>query len=329
MKTGTKLDVRSDMDFDAKLMKFTDLTNDNLLFKLKSIVARERELLRLVIEYLEEVEVRKLHLDEGYSSMFAFCTEYLNYSPQEAQTRIQAMRLARSVPEVKTDLESANISLSLAAKVQGHIQRENKIRKTEKKSLMTVADKRQVLDAVRGESVRSSETILFSIFPHHEALVPEKIKQVAASTMRLEVNLPIDVYEKLIQLKNLRAAENLESLVTQMVGLGMSKWDKAKNNAPQLLTSLVKPKMRSPESSNLSRHIPSLLRRNIWQRDKGQCQYKNSKSGRTCGEKFGLHIDHIEAFALGGEHSEKNLRLLCARHNLHRGSESFSHPRLQ
>lgn len=315
-------------------MQFKELSNSNLLSNLKLLVTKERELIRQVIEYLEEVEARKLFLEQGYSSMFVFCTEYLNYTPQEAQTRIQAMRLSRSVPEVKTQLQNSEISLSVVAKVQSHIQRENKARKEEKKSLMTVQDKRRVLEAVKGESFRSSEKILFTLFPNHEVVRPEKIKQVAPSTVRLEVNIPKEVFDKLTQLKNLRAAEDFEQIISQLVDLGMNKWDKAREVQPRA-NSRNKPIGSKPGTSNpivgapqlltstVKRSIPNRLKRKIWQKDKAKCQYRNFTTGKVCGESFGLHLDHIKPYALGGEHSEENLRLLCARHNLHRAKQTF------
>jgi hypothetical protein len=43
-------------------MKFKNVTDDNLLCSLKKLAADECKLLREVIEYLEEVESRKLYL---------------------------------------------------------------------------------------------------------------------------------------------------------------------------------------------------------------------------------------------------------------------------
>ncbi len=186
---------------------------------------------------------------------------------------------------------------------------------------MTVQDKKRVLEAVKGESVRSSEKILLSLFPSHEVIRPEKIKPVTTSTIRLEMNLPKAVFEKLAQLKNMKATENFEELISQLVELGMNKWDKTREvksrarNAPPLVTSTVK------------RNIPAGLKRKIWQRDKGQCQYRSRATGKVCNERFGLHLDHIKPFAMGGDHSEENLRLLCASHNLHRAKQSFPETR--
>jgi 5-methylcytosine-specific restriction endonuclease McrA len=49
-------------------------------------------------------------------------------------------------------------------------------------------------------------------------------------------------------------------------------------------------------------------------RDGGKCTFIG-QNGRRCGSKWNLQIDHIVPFALGGDNSPDNLRLLCGKHN--------------
>ena len=64
-----------------------------------------------------------------------------------------------------------------------------------------------------------------------------------------------------------------------------------------------------------TRAIPAAVRRHIWLRDKGRCTYRDPETGRCCGSRHLLQIDHIQPFALGGSGDAGNLRLLCAAHN--------------
>jgi hypothetical protein len=58
-----------------------------------------------------------------------------------------------------------------------------------------------------------------------------------------------------------------------------------------------------------NRIIPTSVKLEVWRRDKGQCV--------LCGSKDNLHFDHDIPFSLGGSSiTAKNIRLLCARHNL-------------
>jgi len=58
-----------------------------------------------------------------------------------------------------------------------------------------------------------------------------------------------------------------------------------------------------------SRIIPSHVKLQVWQRDKGKCC--------ICGCKDNLHFDHIIPFSKGGSSLvAENIQILCARHNL-------------
>jgi hypothetical protein len=64
-----------------------------------------------------------------------------------------------------------------------------------------------------------------------------------------------------------------------------------------------------PETLPHTRMIPSAVKLEVWQRDKGQCV--------ICGENNNLHFDHELPYSKGGTSlTAKNIRLLCARHNL-------------
>lgn len=58
-----------------------------------------------------------------------------------------------------------------------------------------------------------------------------------------------------------------------------------------------------------NRLIPSPVKLEVWSRDKGECV--------LCGAKDNLHFDHDVPYSKGGSSvTAKNIRLLCARHNL-------------
>ena len=71
------------------------------------------------------------------------------------------------------------------------------------------------------------------------------------------------------------------------------------------------------------RSIPAGVRREVWRRDQGCCSYVDRHTGRRCGSRFFLEIDHIVPVARGGGAEPANLRLRCSAH--HR----FRHARRQ
>ena len=81
-----------------------------------------------------------------------------------------------------------------------------------------------------------------------------------------------------------------------------------------------------PHRARRSRYIPAAVRREVWRRDGGCCSYVDPHSGRRCGSRFLLQLDHIVPFALGGSAEPANLRVHCAAHNRFRHREYGSPP---
>ena len=58
-------------------------SNQKLISDLKKITSEERRLTTLVLEYLREVESRKIHLEMGYGNLYDFCKIELQYSQRQ------------------------------------------------------------------------------------------------------------------------------------------------------------------------------------------------------------------------------------------------------
>ena len=66
------------------------------------------------------------------------------------------------------------------------------------------------------------------------------------------------------------------------------------------------------------RSIPAEVKREVWRRDLGCCTYVDRHTGRRCGSRFFLELDHIVPVARGGAAEPGNLRLRCAAHHRYR-----------
>jgi hypothetical protein len=62
-----------------------------------------------------------------------------------------------------------------------------------------------------------------------------------------------------------------------------------------------------------SRYVPAHIRRAVWERDGGQCQYP-LQAGGICGETSQAELDHIPGFALGAKTTVEDMRVLCRFH---------------
>lgn len=90
-------DVRADTRLDL-LSSIRQLSDDELVARVKSLAARERRATALLVAHLAELDARDVHLRAGYSSPFAYCRNALALSEHEAYNRIEVARAARVVP---------------------------------------------------------------------------------------------------------------------------------------------------------------------------------------------------------------------------------------
>jgi hypothetical protein len=61
-------------------------------------------------------------------------------------------------------------------------------------------------------------------------------------------------------------------------------------------------------------HVPAEVKRAVWKRDGGRCQWPLD-SGGICGSTLRVELDHVQAEARGGPPTVENLRCLCRSHN--------------
>jgi 5-methylcytosine-specific restriction endonuclease McrA len=66
---------------------------------------------------------------------------------------------------------------------------------------------------------------------------------------------------------------------------------------------------------NKRKAIPRSVKEDVRKRDKNQC--------RACGSNKNLHFDHVKPVSKGGKNTVKNLQLLCATHNLAKGTKKL------
>ena len=91
---------------------FAELSNDQLLAAVHRLAATERRATAELIRLLMELDTRRLYLDEGYSSLFAYCTQVLHLAEGAAYNRIEAARAARRFPMLLDGLDDGSLTLT-------------------------------------------------------------------------------------------------------------------------------------------------------------------------------------------------------------------------
>ncbi len=131
-------------------MSLRSLSDPQILSRIQRLVRRERRITLLVLDHLNELERRGLHLKLGYSSLFDYCTGHLGYSASAAVRRIKTARCLVRFSQLSAALEAGAVNLSTIAQISGVLGDEN-------------AD--GLLARIRGKSQREVEAIVAEYQP--------------------------------------------------------------------------------------------------------------------------------------------------------------------
>src|SRR5665647_101517 len=99
------------------IQKFCNICDEELIAETKLVVQKERMSTIEVIEYLQEVYDRRLHLKRGFQSFHEFLVKELKYIDGAAGRRIAAMKLTNNAPETKQSIADGTLSLTTASQV--------------------------------------------------------------------------------------------------------------------------------------------------------------------------------------------------------------------
>jgi 5-methylcytosine-specific restriction endonuclease McrA len=281
------------------LVDLSRFTDEELLSGVRSIAGEERRATANLVAYLGEVEVRRLHLEAGFPSMFAFCTGELGMSENEAFRRLLAARLGRRFPVIHSLLASGALHLSALELLREHLTEENH------------AD---LLEAVSGRSKSEILAVLAARFPKADVAstirkLPERIEPLSEARYRVEFTATAELHEKLELCRDLMSHANPGRELSVVVGRAVEL----------LLAELTKKRLaRSARRDPLRRakpgRIASTTRRQVFERDGVRCTYV-SPEGRRCDARAFLELDHVKPRALGGTDDADNLRVRCRAHN--------------
>jgi hypothetical protein len=136
------------------LASLRQLSDRELLARVKDLSAHEREATVQLVAHLAELDTRDAHLRAGHGSLFAYCRGVLALSEQEAYNRIAVARVARRFPLVLDLLESGAVNLTTVRLLGPHL---------------TPANHCSVLESARGKSKPQVEEIAAALWPRPDA----------------------------------------------------------------------------------------------------------------------------------------------------------------
>jgi hypothetical protein len=308
------------------------LADAEIVSRLQSLAASERDATAHLVVHLGELEARDLHLKAGHGSLFAYCRDALAFSEHESYNRIEAARAARRFPVILDLLAEGAVNLTTVRLLAPHLTPDNH---------------RTVLESARGKRKIEVEEIVARLMPLYD--VPAFIRKLPARpsptlasaapsaaaptapppsggawrvpAARVAVTTPLAPERYKFQVTIGAGTLDKLRLAKDMLGHAVPTGDEAVV-LDRALTALLVDLARSrfgatdrprpaPGTSSGSRHIPAEVKRAVWVRDLGRCAFVGTPA-RRCEERRFLEFHHVKPYAVGGEATLANVELRCA-----------------
>src|SRR5688500_14008631 len=133
---------------------FGDLADSEILARIHDAVLKECVATARVIGLLMEIDVRRLYLAEGCSSLFTYCPQVLHFSEHAAYNRIETARAARRFPVIRQLVEAGALTLTSARPLAPPL---------------TEPNQRHVLERARHKRKRELEVLVATLSPRTDA----------------------------------------------------------------------------------------------------------------------------------------------------------------
>ena len=270
-------------------IKIEDLSDNELIKRIKYLSSHERILKTKVLKYLWEMNRRRLYSDLGHRSSFDFLVKELSYSEQQAWQHINGMTFLKNMPNSSSKIEQGSLNL-------GNINLLNRFFKNS--GISNKKEKEEIMNKIENCSTSQCEKILSEIAKNKGNQNPFQktiIKRTDADTHRLHVCLKEDAINKMNSIRGYLAHQGHKEInqlleyIIEVVYLILSE-----RNSPTKVPFTTQ---------TSSKNISEAIKKEVWRRANGKCQ--------KCSSTFALQIDHITPKARGGTNYIDNLRLLC------------------
>ena len=319
------------------------LSDPDLVRDLKGLVSKDHTTTAEMLAHLAEVDARKLYLPAAHPSMFSYCVHELGLSEETAFKRIRAARTARQFPAIFEAVADGLLHLSSVVVLASYLTPENADDLLEAASSQSKAGLEQLLaerfprpdlptrievlspplvaqlspgtfeKETPGESLLASE-------PVKTSAPPPRLAPLSADKFGLQVTVGKRTHDKLRYAQSLLGHQVPSGDLAQVLDRALDALIHQLER--QKFAATRSPRARARQGSSRARHIPAAVKRQVWERDGGQCTFK-SGAGHRCPARSRLEFDHIEPVARGGRATADGMRLRCRAHNQYAAECAF------
>jgi hypothetical protein len=329
-------------------------TARELTATLADLLRRERTALGDFLVALADFDAKRRWVELGYTSLFHFLRAELHLSKAAAQYRKVAAELLQRVPAVIQPLRDGRLCFTTIIEAAKVLSPENCDTVLPRFFGMSRGDAMEVVAELQPHPAPPARTVVTTprsaprqaSSPCREDPVPASLSLAPVAAERVlsrMVSSPVELTMSEGSCPALRRAEVVPLDADQRrLHLTVSKRFLAKLAAAadalahtrpgaseeELLEAgldlllaragkrhgLVERPRETREPANPA-HVPAAVRRAVYLRDGGKCQYRLA-SGELCGCTRYLQYDHVPPLALGGRSTLDGVRLACKAHNL-------------
>ena len=297
-------------------MALTQLSDSELITGFQDTVINERELLVVQLQYLAELERRKLFFH--CSSLWAYLVEELGMEGSTAERKIRNARMITRFPELIPLLESGKLNPTLLDLALGCAHREK----------LSDPELLELLADISGLSTRAAKREVASRYPLRTELPKDKVRPLTAEFSEVSFVASEVLLEKLEEIRGLLAqsstqhlklADLIDVLATEFIQRhspvekakrAEEREAKKKQSEGEKSPSAPKVPFQSDQRTPHSALIHELTRKNGY-----QCSYLDPVTKVRCHSQYALQMDHVVPWSKGGRTELANMRFLCRNHH--------------
>ncbi len=320
--------------------------------RLQDLLRRERLALADFLVAVADFDRKRLWAELGYTSLFYFLHRELGLSKGAAHYRKTAAELIQRFPEIVEPLRDGRLRITTVVELAKVITPENRgeilprffelsrSAAKEVRAELRPADSPPRRDVVTAARTGPAPAFAFSAFPAPDLgqlvqpanqpkegvtaaeplrsspataprTAPLVVDPLTADESRVHVTVSRRFLKKLDAARDALSHSHPGAGIEEILEAGL---DLLLDRAAKRKGLVKRPRRTQLRPSSAPDHVPAHVRRAVWERDGGRCQFRLA-SGEICGSTHRLEIDHITPRALGGPSTVENCRIACRPHN--------------